>query len=244
MLEVDSVNFSYQKEKVVKNISFRIDSGESCSIIGPSGCGKTTLLYLLAGLMPVKEGTIKINDNKLVGIRPKSGVILQNYGLFPWKNVYHNIELGLLARHTDRKMIEQKVKAVSSRLNIEDHLEKFPIELSGGQRQRVAIARTLVLSPDLLLMDEPFSALDTLTREEMQNLILRIHNRDNLSFVIVTHNIEEAVFLGQKIAIMKNGKFTHWLDNPYFGEPDLRNREEFFKISRQLRRLMAEDDLL
>src|SRR6056297_1612278 len=244
MIKVNNLSFSYENKKIIKDLSFNIKQGKSCAIIGPSGCGKTTLVYLLAGLIKPDQGQIKINKKEIKDIREETGVILQNYGLFPWKTVYDNVALGLKTRDYESKIIQTNVNKVLDKLGIKDFADKFPAELSGGQRQRVAVARSLVLKPDLLLMDEPFSALDAITREEMQNLILRIHKENMLSYIIVTHNIDEAVFLGQKIAVMKQGEFIHIIDNPYFGDLKLREKEEFFEQTKKLRLMMSEDDLL
>lgn len=244
MIKVSNLDFSYQNEKVVENIDFSIQEGKSLAIIGPSGCGKSTLIYLLAGLLIPDQGVIKINGKIINNIRKKTGVILQNYGLFPWKTVFANVALGLKVRGYDKKKVNKMVENALGKMGIRDLSNKYPAELSGGQNQRVAIARSLVLNPDLLLMDEPFSALDALTREEMQNLILKIHKENNLSYLIVTHNIDEAVFLGQDIAVMKDGEFIHMIDNPYFGDLKLREKEEFFELCKELRVMMSEDDLL
>lgn len=244
MIKVSNLDFSYQNKKVVENIDFSIQEGKSLAIIGPSGCGKSTLIYLLAGLLIPDQGIIKINGKLINNIRKKTGVILQNYGLFPWKTVFANVALGLKVRDYDKKKVNKVVENALEKMGIRDLSNKYPAELSGGQNQRVAIARSLVLNPDLLLMDEPFSALDALTREEMQNLILKIHKENNLSYLIVTHNIDEAVFLGQDIAVMKDGEFIHMIDNPYFGDLKLREKEEFFELCKELRVMMSEDDLL
>ena len=239
MIEVKNLEFAYQKEKVLHNINLDVKKGESLAVIGPSGCGKTTLLYLLAGLEEADQGFIKIKSELISGIRENTGLILQDYGLFPWKTVYHNLALGLKIRGTAKNKIAKKVELVLKRLKISKFKNKYPAELSGGQKQRVAVGRTLVLEPDLLLMDEPFSALDALSREEMQNLILEIHSRDNFSFVMVTHDISEAAFLGHKIAVIKAGKIVEILSNPHFGQQDLREKEEFFELQKKLRKLMS-----
>lgn len=239
MIEVNDLSFAYEKEKVLKNINFELKKGESLAIIGPSGCGKTTLLYLLAGLEKSASGDILINSQVLSGIRAKSGVILQDYGLFPWKTVYHNLALGLKIRGIKKNEIKNKVDFALKKLKLFKFKNKYPAELSGGQKQRVAVGRSLVLEPDLLLMDEPFSALDALTREEMQNLILKIHQQEDLTFVLVTHDIAEAAFLGKKIAIIKAGKIVEILKNPYFGENNLREKQEFFSLQKKLRHLMS-----
>jgi len=239
MIEVKDLSFAYQKEKVLNNINLKVEKGESLAVIGPSGCGKTTLLYLLAGLEKAEQGKIAINSEPLQGIRDRSSVILQDYGLFPWKTVYNNLALGLKIRGTAAAEIKTKVNSAMARLKISELKDKYPAELSGGQKQRVAVGRSLVLEPDLLLMDEPFSALDALTREEMQNLILEIHSRDNFSFVLVTHDIAEAAFLGHKIAVIKAGKIVELLENPHFGEKNLREKGEFFELQKKLRNLMS-----
>ena len=239
MIEVKDLDFAYQREKVLKNINLEVKRGESLAVIGPSGCGKTTLLYLLAGLETADRGEIKINSQLLTGIRDRSGVILQDYGLFPWKTVYNNLALGLKVRGAAGQEIKTKVNSALKRLKIYELKNKYPAELSGGQKQRVAVGRSLVLSPDLLLMDEPFSALDALTREEMQNLILEIHSREKFTFVLVTHDIMEAAFLGHKIAVIKAGEIIEIVENPHFGENDLREKEEFFELQKKLRSLMS-----
>ena len=239
MIEVKDLDFAYQTEKVLHNINLNVKRGESLAVIGPSGCGKTTLLYLLAGLEKADQGEIKINAQSLEGIRDRSGVILQDYGLFPWKTVYNNLALGLKIRGAVGQEIKAEVNSVLERLKISELKDKYPAELSGGQKQRVAVGRSLVLAPDLLLMDEPFSALDALTREEMQNLILEIQRRESFTFVLVTHDITEAAFLGHKIAVIKKGEIEAVLENPHFGENNLREKEEFFELQKKLRNLMS-----
>lgn len=238
MIEVNDLTFAYQELDIIKDINFNIEPGESLAVIGPSGCGKSTLLYLLAGLEKADSGEISIKGKRLEQIRENTGVILQDYGLFPWKTVHDNLALGLKIRGYSKNKLEEIVTETLDRLGIREFAKNYPAELSGGQKQRVAVGRSLVLKPDLMLMDEPFSALDALTREEMQNLILKIHNRDNLTFILVTHDIAEAVFLGRKIAVMREGRIIDILENPHFGESDLREKEDFFLLQRQLRKTM------
>jgi NitT/TauT family transport system ATP-binding protein len=239
MIEVKDLSFAYGDSEIIKNISFNINEGQSLAVIGPSGCGKSTLLYLLAALEKADSGEIRIKGKTLNKIRENTGVILQDYGLFPWKTVHDNLALGLKIRDFKKEKIEQMVENTLFRLGIENYASNYPTKLSGGQKQRVAVGRSLILQPDLMLMDEPFSALDALTREEMQNLILKIHNRDELTFVIVTHDIAEAVFLGRKIAVMREGRIIDFLENPHFGESDLREKEDFFILQKKLRKMMS-----
>jgi len=238
MIEVNNLQVSYGNVRALEGISLKVERNATCAIIGPSGCGKTTLLYTLAGLIRPEEGTIYIGGEELSGIRRSTGIILQDYGLFPWKNVWNNVALGLQVRGETKEKISETVSNILAVLGI-GHLScKYPAELSGGEKQRVAIGRTLAMKPDLLLMDEPSSALDAITKEHIQNLILKLYKSAPLTMVIVTHSIEEAVFLGQKIIVMGKTKIKHVLDNPYFGDEELRSRMEYCKICLEVRKWM------
>ena len=240
MINVKDIDVCYGEEKALDKLSLSINKNTTCAIIGASGCGKTTLLYALAGIIKPTSGTITISGNKLTDVRKSTGLILQDYGLLPWKNVWDNIAFPLSSRGFNKSEIDSKVFSTLKSLGIEEYSKKFPGELSGGQKQRVAIGRTLALEPDLLLMDEASSALDAMTKEHIQNLILRIYKERQITLVMVTHNIEEAVFLGQKIVIMSNGKIVHITENPYFGNEDLRNNLEFYTICLQVRKWLNE----
>jgi NitT/TauT family transport system ATP-binding protein len=167
-------------------------------VVGPSGCGKTTLLSLIAGLLTPATGTLRVAGRPVEPRRPGTALIMQDYGLLPWKTVRQNAALGLDIRGLPRDRAEQALAEVG----LLDLADRWPHQLSGGQRQRVAIARSLALNPDLLLMDEPFSALDALTREEMQDLLLSIWQRHRTSMVLVTHSIAEAVYLAQHVIVL------------------------------------------
>lgn len=242
MIEISNLHVSYGNEKAVDNISLQVERNTTCAIIGPSGCGKTTLLYAMAGLIAPNEGSISINGEKLSGIRRSTGIILQDYGLFPWKSVWNNVALGLLVRGETKEKTNETVGSILEVLGISDLSSKFPAELSGGQKQRVAIGRTLAMRPDLLLMDEPSSALDAITKEHIQNLILKLYKSDPVTMVIVTHSIEEAVFLGQKIIVMGKAKIKHVLENPYFGDEELRSRMEYYSVCLEVRKWMDKDE--
>lgn len=242
MIEINDLNFNYGEEKVLDNINLNIRKNTTCAIIGPSGCGKTTLLYCLAGILTSEEGKIKIKNKELNGIRKETGVILQDNGLLPWKTVWDNIALGLKSRNIDKKIIKIKVDEILTSLGIENQSNKLPGKLSGGQKQRVAIARTLVTEPDLLLLDEASSALDAITKENIQNLLLDIYNSREITIVMVTHNIEEAVFLGQKIIVMNKGGIKSVIDNKYFGDKDIRVKPEFYNVCIEVRKLLYEGE--
>lgn len=223
--------------RALEQINLTISQGERLSLIGPSGCGKSTLLHLLAGLLSPTTGTIDYQGERLKGCQPDIGVILQEYGLFPWKTVEQNIALPLLLQKKNKKTVQHKVESLLIQLGLEQQRKKYPWQLSGGQRQRVAIARALVTQPQVLLMDEPFSALDALTRENLQNLVLELWKERQLTMVMVTHNIEEAIFLGQRIITFADcsGKISRIDDNGYSGQTTYRNTVEFYQHCSMLR---------
>lgn len=185
-------------------------------MVGPSGCGKTTLLSMIAGLLTPTEGTLLVAGQPVAPRRPGTALIMQDYGLLPWKTVFQNVALGLQIR---RQPLDAAYQAMEE-VGIAHLASRWPHQLSGGQRQRVAIARSLALSPDLLLMDEPFSALDALTREEMQEMLLHIWRHRHTSIVLVTHSITEAVYIGQQIVVLSPspGRVVGRFRNPAVGD--------------------------
>lgn len=250
MIELENVTFAYPHHgPVFENLCWQVKSGEAWAVLGPSGCGKTTLLYLLAGLRQPTSGTVFIGGRPQTGPRPRTGLILQDYGLLPWATAYKNVILGLQIRrfygpdgiHSPADEIANdygaRVDYWMERLELTAHAEKYPAQLSGGQRQRVAIARTLALNPDLLLMDEPFSSLDAPTREGLQNLTFELRIEVRLTTVIVTHAIEEAAILGAKIMILGRppNRQPVFVDNPQSGDPDYRHQSMYYEMCRLLR---------
>jgi len=236
MIEVHQLDVYYGQEKALDEISITMEKNCTYAVIGASGCGKTTLLYALAGIYQPSSGQIVIDGKVLTGIRKSTGLVLQDYGLLPWKTVWENIAFPLLTRGKSKDEVKLTVSSILKSLGMERYRNKWPGELSGGQKQRVAIARTLSLEPDLLLMDEASSALDVITKEHIQNLILAIFKQRQITLVTVTHNIEEAVFLGQKIIVMSDGKIKYVMDNPQFGTKNSRNNIEFYQICLELRK--------
>ena len=217
MIEVRNLTFAYgDRTLLFDGFSWHIGRGEAWSIIGPSGCGKTTLLYLLSGLLRPLIGEILIDGTPILRPRPRTGLILQDHGLLPWATVRENARLGFrirqfygpdgthapIGRSSDRNEIEKHVEYWLHRLGLGGLGEKYPAQLSGGQRQRTAIARSLVLDPDLLLMDEPFSALDASIREDLQHLVRQFHKESRMTIIHVTHDIEEAIVLGDQILVL------------------------------------------
>ncbi len=232
-------NSGSDSKTVLKNISFDLSNKDSLAIVGPSGCGKTTLLLMIAGLLPPTEGTMWLEGNEITGPSRKSALVLQHYGLLPWKTVGANISLG--AKLQKITVTEEELGEIKRVLGIEglDHL--YPAQLSGGQRQRVALGRAILLRPSLLLLDEPFAAIDTTTRERLQNGLLEVFNQRRFSFIIVTHSFDEAIFMGRKILVLDNrAGIRKVLDNPEAGDIKYRSRPEFFERSLELRHVLED----
>ena len=240
MIALDQVHLSFADNgrvlPVLEDVSLQVGAGASCAVIGPSGCGKTSLLFLLAGLLKPTAGTVRVAD------RSRTGVILQHYGLLPWKSVAANIGRGLRLQGADRERTRARVDELLVEMDLAAFADHFPGQLSGGMQQRVALARALATEPRLLLMDEPLSALDALTRERLQHTILGVWQRHRVTMVLITHSIEEAVFLGQTVVVLTSrpARVAAVVDNPGAGRSDYRQSETFFHQCRQLRALIRE----
>jgi ABC-type nitrate/sulfonate/bicarbonate transport system ATPase subunit len=247
MIVFDRLTYAYpHSQPVFQDFTWQVQRGDAWAVLGPSGCGKTTLLYLLAGLRFPSSGRLLIDGQPITRPRPHSGLILQDFGLLPWATVRQNAALGLRIRnfygpdgtHAPRDyQPEADVIPWLERLGLIDHAEKYPGQLSGGQRQRTAIARTLALRPDLLLMDEPFSSLDAPTRESLQNLTLELQAEQRLTLMIVTHSIEEAAFIGRKILLLSPPPNTQpiLIDNSSAGQHEFRDSTDYQALCRDLR---------
>lgn len=233
MITIDNLSVSYDNFPILENINLQLKSGITCALIGPSGCGKSTLLNILAGLSNNYNGLIKINGQKPSPKQQIIGFIPQNYGLLPWLTVKENILLGLKIKHLDKILPHTLI----NNLGLTKLLNRYPNHLSGGQQQRVSLARAFSLNADLLLMDEPFSALDAITREEMQDVFINLWQKQQLSTILVTHYVEEALYLGQKIIVMTTNPGTIYkiIDNPLFGDRNFRDKDEFIILSKELR---------
>jgi NitT/TauT family transport system ATP-binding protein len=227
-------------------VTLDLAEGEPISVIGPSGCGKSTLLFALAGLVSLDGGSMEVAGEHVAGPRLRTSLILQDFGLLPWKTVLANAALGLQVRRQPRALRERVAIEALERVGLGDFLHTYPSELSGGMRQRLALARALALDADLLLMDEPLSALDALTREDLQGLLLELWTQRKHTAVLVTHSIEEAVFLGRRIVVMspRPGRVACVVDNPGFGTAGYRDTETFYEQCAALRRLLAEEGAL
>jgi NitT/TauT family transport system ATP-binding protein len=251
MVEFEGITYGYpQQLPIFESFTWQVGKGETWAVLGPSGCGKTTLLYLLAGLRFPSRGQILIHGERVLRPRPETGLILQDYGLLPWATVEENATLGFKIRefygpdgtHAPQKYLKgvdftQSVGSWLKRVGIDAVAQQFPRQLSGGQRQRTGIARTLVLGPDLLLMDEPFSSLDAPTREGLQNLTLELCAEEGITLILVTHSIEEAAYLGKKILLLNRppNRYATVLTNPGAGGPAYRDSPGYIALCRDLR---------
>jgi len=186
----------------INGLNFEVGENEFVSIVGPSGCGKSTLLYIIAGFIPPTEGEVLINNTPVRGPGPDRGIVFQEYALFPWKTVQDNIKYGLEEKGVSRDELERTVQKYLRLMGLEGFQHKYPKELSGGMKQRVALARTLAYDPDVLLMDEPFGALDAQTRELQQDELLSIWRERKKTVLFVTHSVDEAVYLSETVLIM------------------------------------------
>ncbi|MDF1493866.1 ABC transporter ATP-binding protein [Caproiciproducens sp. CPB-2] len=231
MLVIDRVTVSYKTKKgrtpVIEGLSLQIEEGEVLAVLGPSGCGKSTLINALAGMLPLDGGSVSsVTGGEKRPLNPRThkiGVIPQNCGLLPWKTVGENCLLPLkLRRETVTEERRREISGICDALDVSRLLHRYPAQLSGGQVQRAALARAFIFNPDLLLMDEPFSALDAITRQDARELFLRIWKRNRPTTILVTHSIEEALYLGNTVAVMGNrrGVLRYSMKNPYFGQSD------------------------
>lgn len=237
MLQVNDVVLQYPRpeggmQMVLDHISLQIEQGERWAVIGPSGCGKSSLLHLLAGLQRPVSGQVLYQGQPMGKPHGEISVILQEYGLFPWKTVQQNVALPLVLQKRPKAEIREQTAQMLEQLQLTEHAR----EISGANYPGRAAAAYRhcpgsVAKPRVLLMDEPFSALDALTRETMQNIVLELCEQQKLTLVMVTHNIEEAIFLGQKIAVFSDnsGKLAHIAENIHSGQPAYRGTAEFYQ---------------
>ncbi|MFD1703314.1 ABC transporter ATP-binding protein [Methylopila henanensis] len=206
VLKFEKVGFSYDGRAIMRDVSFAVAPGEILALLGPSGCGKTTILNMVAGFLRPTEGVAVVDGREIVGPGPDRGVVFQAAALFDWMTVAENIAFSLRcagAGKARRRAVAEEMAALVGLSGFED---AFPYQLSGGMRQRVGLARVLAAGPKVMLMDEPFSALDVQTRETLQEEVLRIRDRTGCTILFVTHSIDEAAFLGDRIFLLNDLK--------------------------------------
>src|SRR3954469_9401791 len=219
---VDRVTHLYRPPRgrpvlALDGVSLDVRAQEFLALLGPSGCGKSTLLYLIGGFLPTETGRILVDGKPVAGPGPDRGIVFQNFALFPWKTVRANILYGLERQGMPRREREQRAQAFIDLVGLKGFEDSYPSQLSGGMKQRTALARTLVFDPEILWMDEPFGALDAQTRSLMQAELLRIWQRTPKTVIFVTHDVQEAVYLADRVAVMsaRPGRIKAMVDTKF-----------------------------
>ncbi len=230
----------------VDGVDLHIRSGEFLALVGPSGCGKSTLLDILGGLTGVSGGQVLVDGTPIAGPGLDRGIVFQQYALFPWRTALGNVEFGLEAKKVARSQRSALARHYLGLVGLTGFEHRYPHELSGGMKQRVAIARSLAYDPAVLLLDEPFAALDAQTRETLQDELLRIWGKTGKTILFVTHGIDEAVYLGQRVAVMTSrpGRIKQIVDIPITARADgndLRSDPDFVRYRHQVWELLHEE---
>ncbi|MGN8152685.1 ABC transporter ATP-binding protein [Agrobacterium sp. 22094] len=205
MVAIDNVTMAFGSFTAVQDVNLAVGDGEFLSIVGPTGCGKSTILNAIAGLLKPAKGSVSIDGAPVSGVQNNIGYLFQQDALLPWKTAYQNVELGLMFRGVPEAERRVKVMAWLEKVGLKGFESRFPHMLSGGQRKRVQMAQALITEPKVILMDEPFSALDIHTRHLMQNELLRLWQEDRRAVVMITHDLEEAIALGDRVVVLAAG---------------------------------------
>ena len=246
IVQIKNVNKKFtidgENKEILNGINFDVKEGEFVSIVGSSGCGKSTLLKMIAGLETITEGEILINDKAVSGPAPECKMAFQEARLLPWLNVYKNIGFGL-DKSVPKSERDELIKKYIAMVGLNGFENALPKQLSGGMQQRVSIARALISNPNILLLDEPFGALDALTRINMQREILKIWKQENKTMILVTHDIEEAVYLSNKVVILSErpGHIKRIL-NIDLAYPKIRGSKDFAYYTKEIYKEFFEDN--
>ncbi|NEQ52702.1 MAG: ABC transporter ATP-binding protein [Leptolyngbya sp. SIO3F4] len=246
-----SKHYRFKRKNVlaISNVSFQVNEGDICVLLGPSGCGKSTLLRMIAGLLPVSSGEITLSGKPISGPGKDRGMIFQSYTSFPWLTVQENVEYGLRVNGYAKRERQKIACHFIEQVNLTKFRDAYPEQLSGGMRQRVAIARTLANGPDILLMDEPFGALDAETRWQMQELLLDIVHHEKVTALIVTHDVEEALFLADNIVFLSKhpGTVKECIATPLINgsrpsnKADMFDSPQYINLEKKIIHMMREE---
>ncbi|MDR1577857.1 MAG: ABC transporter ATP-binding protein [Deltaproteobacteria bacterium] len=237
LVKIQNLSKSYGSEVIVSELDLSVEPGGSLALVGASGCGKTTILRILAGLCAPDQGEVVVGAREAV-----RSLVSQNLGLFPWKTVLENLKLPLLLANLPRAEIKSRLETSLLDMGLADLADRYPHELSGGQKQRLALGRALVVKPEVLILDEPFSALDALTRQALGVQVAQLWRKLGLTLILATHSVEEAVFLGQKIAVLGGRPTKVWasLANPLPKNPQAFTEDSFLALVKKARLALAE----
>lgn len=240
-IHIRDLSVQYGSFVAVENIALEVNEGEFICLLGPSGCGKTTLLNAISGFVQPTSGTLDVHGKSVDGPGPDRGMVFQEYGLFPWFTVRQNVEYGPRLKGVSGEALRTISQHYLELVQLADFADRYPSQLSGGMRQRVGIARALANQPSILLMDEPFGALDALTRETLQEELVKIWNAERRTCVFVTHSIAEAVYLADRIVIMatRPGRIKDVVANP-LPRPRDRTSDPFFALFRKVDSVLRE----
>jgi NitT/TauT family transport system ATP-binding protein len=229
----------------LQDVTLSVEEGELVCLVGSSGCGKSTFLYMLAGFVPPTAGEILLRGEAVVGIERRCGMIFQSYALFPWKTVRGNVEFALRLKKLPAAVVAERAARYLGMVNLRGFEDLYPAQLSGGMQQRVALARALAGDPEVLLMDEPFAALDAMTRQVLQQEFLRIHQQSGKTTIFVTHNIDEALMLSDRIVVMRAnpGRVQVVIPNglPRPRSPEQQSLPEYARLKRSVWDSVAQD---
>lgn len=237
-IDIAAISVKYGDTTVVKDLSIQVNAGEVLSVIGGSGCGKTTLLHVVAGLVPSAEGHVYVDGTIIDGPGRDRVMVFQDDAVFPWMTVRRNVEYGLRTTAMDREARDEVVDRILAMVGLKGRGHLLPRQLSGGMRKRVDVARALAVEPQILLMDEPYASLDAMTKERLQDEFMRIHSRARMTVLFVTHDLEEALFVGDRVAIMGTspGHLSSLLDVPLTRPraPEIKRSLEFQALRGEL----------
>ncbi|MGY2808421.1 ABC transporter ATP-binding protein [Bradyrhizobium sp. USDA 4506] len=249
--QFDKVSLAFETPKgrlnVVEDVSYDINDGDFIAVIGPSGCGKTTMMSMLAGFQKPTTGSVLFDGRPVTGPGPERGVIFQEYGVFPWLTVKQNIAFGLTLRanHVAADERDSICDHYLGLMGLSDFANSYPKHLSGGMRQRLAIARAYAVKPQFLLMDEPFGALDAQTRSNMQNLLLKVLQTEGKTVMLITHSVEEAIYLASRIVVVtaRPARIRQIIDVPfaYPRDESIQERPEFGELRSYIKHLVMDE---
>ena len=240
MLCCQKLSVDYKETRGITEVDLTISQGDKLVVLGPSGCGKSTLIKAMAGLLRSTNGQVLFENQVVDSMMDHTAICFQDKGLFPWMTVYDNVTLPLQGRGIKSQMIGDRATEILNRFELEAYSDRFPGTLSSGQQQRVAIARAIIQAPKILYLDEPSTGLDMVAREGLQSFLMSLGSQYDLTMVVVTHDLEEAAFLGDRIVVMEEGRITESLANPVSKEERQLRNKAYYDFCIRLRQVMGE----